>query len=50
MHIKAVVELSVTAKATRSEDVGKTDAVVIILKGRTSGTVLSETVHLLVDD
>lgn len=40
----------VTAKATRSEDVGKTDAVVIILKGRTSGTVLSETVHLLVDD
>lgn len=40
----------VSARATRSEDVGKTDAVVIILKGRTSGTVLSETVHLLVDD
>lgn len=40
----------VSARATRSEDVGKTDAVVIILKGRTSGTVLSETVQLLVDD
>ena len=42
--------ISIFAKATRSEDVGKTDAVFIILKGRISRTVISETVHLLVDN
>ncbi|CAH3164627.1 unnamed protein product [Porites lobata] len=44
------VYISIFAKATRSEDVGKTDAVFIILKGRISRTVISETVHLLVDN
>ena len=44
------VYISIFAKAARSEDVGKTDAVFIILKGRISRTVISETVHLLVDN
>ena len=40
----------VYAKATRSEDVGKTDPIYFILKGQKSKVVISQTVHLLVDN
>ena len=40
----------VHAKATRSEDVGKTDSIYFILKGQKSKVVISQTVHLLVDN
>ena len=41
---------SVYAKSTRSEDVGKTDPIYFILKGQKSQVVISQTVHLLVDN
>ena len=44
------VVFSVYAKATRSEDVGKTDPIYFILKGQKSKAVVSQTVHLLVNN
>ena len=44
------VVFSVYAKSTRSEDVGKTDPIYFILKGQKSNVVISQTVHLLVDN
>ncbi|XP_073229342.1 von Willebrand factor A domain-containing protein 7-like isoform X4 [Porites lutea] len=44
------VVFSVYAKSTRSEDVGKTDPIYFILKGQKSKVVISQTVHLLVDN
>ena len=40
--------LSIRARATRSQDVDKTDSVFLIAKGRTSGVVVSQALRLLV--
>lgn len=42
--------LSVRLRATRRDDVGKTDILFVTVKGRSSGLVLSHLVHLLVVD
>ena len=44
------VVISVYAKATRSQDVGKTDSVFVIVKGRSSRVAVSQIVHLLVNE
>ena len=44
------VIISVYAKATDHQDVGKTDTVFLMLKGRRSRLFVSQTVHLLVDN